>query len=186
MSDSASNEPTGSVEPVAVEYPRDIDPILAQWLNRFDAWGFSADVTLTVGGFLVSGTPLPLSEFYRSLGKTFETAMNSVANRAKDSEAGANWKQVGELMRTNLEASAEQHDVPSLIADYPDEETRVKADEARAEIINQQRAHIFLKRAVIHTPAGDSVSVGYWRGRLSHVSGWFIGRPSNMDYEGED
>lgn len=184
MPEPMNEEVDQAPDPESIEFPPDVDTVLAFWLNRFEALGMSTDVTLTVGGFVIAGSTQTFSEFYREVGKGFESGMSRTFIHGDDGIRTVDLSEVGRKFRELLDEVAAQFEVPKPDPDDPESES--KRDAAKEEIMKTPRRMIHLKNVVMLTPSGEYRNAPYWRGRLGHVSGWYFGRPSDMMFEAVD
>lgn len=184
MTEPMNEEVEQAPDPDVIEFPDDVDTVLATWLNRFEAWGMSTDITVTVGGFLITGTIQSFSEFYREVGKGFETGMANTFVHGDDGIDTVDLSEVGRQLRETLDSVAANYEVPAPNPDDPESDS--KRETAKEAILKTPRRMIHLKNVVMLTPSGEYRKAPYWRGRLGHVSGWFFGRASDMTLEAVD
>jgi hypothetical protein len=109
--------------------------------------GLSFSITLVVGGFLISGMLIPGDEYYETIGREFGQAA------AKGDEGTA--KKIQESF-----SSLGQH--------YKDDRENPDAE-------RQSPSYIHLKDCKLGSVSSQSNFGSIWRGRISEVSGFFMG-----------
>lgn len=109
---------------------------------------FELDITLTVGGFLISGTLASVRQYFDSLGTYFASPFNEKPN---SSEVSATFQKIGD--QCSCITPSEQTDKPSYI--------------------HLKNAVFYDAQG---NPLGFRDGT-WWRGRLSEVQGFSPGRP---------
>ena len=168
----------------APEFAANIDPVLVSLLNEMEAISFTIDLTLTVHGFLISGTPVFMAEYLERQGALIEHPFRERANREHDQERAQGLLFLGEAIGDLYRRRAASFTSPDVSGG--DADARARRDAARHEILATPRAHIMLKRVTIISPSGEQLDAPFWRGRLSHVAGWWVGRSEQHAYSGMD
>jgi hypothetical protein len=178
------SEETGQESDQEREYAPGTDPILVNMLNRMEALNYAQDVTLTVQGFLISGTPVFLAEYLEKLGVVMERSWRNGAQQQRDPAVAEALVSVGESMRETLTKEAAQYKLPE--ASQGDDEAEARRDAVIDEIMAAPREMIMLKRVTVILPSGEQIDAPLWRGRLAHVAGWWFGRSLKYIYSGEE
>ncbi len=127
--------------------PQSEDWLLGQIVSVLINGGLQIPVTLTIGGSIVTGTMISGYAYFEELAKTFESAPTTIPS-LRDSIAG--------LMR-------------GYTAIYPDNPAKESGPDP----------FIHLKNAEFWAPGQSPLAAGkevLWRGRLSSVDGFSIGR----------
>lgn len=132
------------------------DPFLQSLVALANNPGVGLDVTLLVDGLVVTGETIPHAMFW-----------NEQADDMEGWTPGAS-------------TDADSADVALMAAKAFAEVFRGRANEAAALAEDESESaflprYIHLRNATIHSP-GQVRNVGLWRGRLSAVSGWSLGR----------
>jgi hypothetical protein len=177
--DALSRHATGGLT-----FATDIDQVLVNLLNEMEAIGVTFDLTLTVHGFLISGTPIFIPEYLERQGALMDHGSQEYATREEDNERAEALQFLGAAIRDRYYREAELFKLPE--AAEGDMEAKARRDAARDKILSTPRAHIMLKRVTMIAPSGEQIDAPFWRGRLSHVAGWWVGRSALHDYGGID
>jgi hypothetical protein len=150
------------------------DPLLSLLLDAMSEGTFSADLTFVVGGMLISGMPVSEKEFFQLLGEQFEEGWKKTGNE------GGFWRssfsEVGEKAQKWLaERLAKRQEITLAEGESPSEEEVQKTSE-KLEALT--RVHVHLKNVTAVGPGMTSASIPLWRGRLTEIAGWSLGRMS--------
>ncbi|MCM3619535.1 gas vesicle protein GvpU [Sutcliffiella horikoshii] len=121
------------------------DSILEFFVQAANQHDFSLDITLNVNGAVVSGTLIPVKDYFDAMSETFEDG-NDIAQKISEQLAGA-----GENVDTSKGAEA--------------------------NFIHLKNTKVFCGDSK-PTPSEGKI---LWRGKLSEVDGFFLGRISNSD-----
>jgi hypothetical protein len=123
------------------------DNFLQTLVNLVNIGGVSFDITLVVGGFLISGVLITGDEYYETFGKDFGQAMTHI----------------------NAEAAQNIREGFSSLGDRYKREREDKSSDS------QSTYYIHLKNCKLGGVSSQSSFGGIWRGRISEVSGFFLG-----------
>lgn len=184
MTDQPSISPSDETHEDAQDLSGNFDPLLVSELNQADRLGLATDITLTVGGFVISGVPTPLSMLHELLGQDYEQGFHNMSRQADTPSAAETWERVGANLRSEYKRRAKEDKLPSLTD--KDESGDFLYLDGMPDTPPVRREHVALRNAVMLTPSGERIHLRYWRGRLNHVSGWFLGRPGGFEYEGPE
>lgn len=138
-------------EPVLVEPRSDQDWFLQELVRYTNQWGISVDITLNLGGAMVSGKLI-----------SGETYLDEVAAEFKEGFKG------NALGQTFFD----------LITSY---KPVVRDPEDTTPLPPAHYIHLKDVRTYVPGRADQSVSSKLWRGRISKVSGFFLGEPGKSD-----
>ncbi len=197
----AAHEP--AEDPQWVEEPGDW--LLIYFLDLASVTGISPDITVVCDGVLIAGTPIPDKTYFNLLGESYATAMArspiradlsadeglsperraEISNRVEtDEEIREAFGRFGQEVQTFLseQGAKLQEDVQGS-HHPPEQEGASEASLSRRPA--RSRVYINLRRATISRSNGDEIDLPLWRGRLSKVSSWYIGRHGTGPYEGE-
>ncbi len=118
-------------------------------------------ITLQIGGHIVSGTTTSGADFLKYVGEYLSKTIT---------DSGDRFQEVSDIIKDKYEEKARKI--------YPEISSQ-KSNEAKEEQLPGKPAFIHLKNVDIWTDSNSSpIPVEYWRGKLTSVDGWYIGRMS--------
>lgn len=142
-----NNSPDTSAEESAVP---DRDGFLALLVSMVNASGLAMDITLTVGGLLVSGTMIPAEKFILDFGGKFTADLTDPQSREETLES---FKAQADAARLAAESN-----LPPLF-------------------VHLENAQFFMPAGA--GPIPQRATGNLWRGRLASVDGWHLGALKN-------
>lgn len=155
---------------------RTSDWLLVMFLDLAERDVVSIDVTLLVGGTVVSGTPISIKEYFTGLGEQLGEGFDRAAGAGKGDVWREQLSRQGE--RAHAEYLARLETRAKGAAEAIESGDSVKIEEARATEQDQGREYVLLRDATVFGPSSEEIRVPLWRGRLVDVAGWFLGRSS--------
>ena len=159
------------------------DYFLTMLLEIMTRAEFSFDLTLTLSGLLVSGTPVTSAMYYEQLGNDLsEGWKNSRLPGGEPSDAfvsvGDVWREL--LTERGTAARESEKQLAERLAEWEKahQDDTLLTREERSEYEQLTRLFIYLKNATIFGAGPAPITVSLWRGRVSEVLGWSLGRLS--------
>ena len=155
----AQADPEGAaaaLAPAARPAPFQQDVFLEALVEGVNVYGIAWDLTLCVGGLLITGELVSTEVFFRALGEEVDRAISSHLGEEPTGKHAAPYFQLAD---------------ESKVAWQKKQENRTADDPSPA--------YICLRNARYFNPSGDSVPGHdgvHWRGKLSAVDGWSFGR----------
>lgn len=144
------------------------DTWLATALDWLEASEFA--VALFVNGMVVSGTVVSAADYYRGLGEQLAEAANRFGGGGDGYRA-----MFGSLADQSLQAGATASQrLIALLTEAPPVADRTRGQDEEVERL--LRNYIHLRDVVAVAGGGARLTVRFWRGRLSEVTGWSFGR----------
>jgi hypothetical protein len=135
------------------------DSLLLAFVNGANQSGLEIGLTLHVSGMVVSGTLISFGTYLDSMGGYMRHIGAGPGSQTSLTAFAAMFDQLSDQFKTAMAESGASEPDP---ADLPDGQPR--------------ELYIHLRDALVFAPGVPSaVPRTLWRGRLSHVSGWFIG-----------
>lgn len=176
----AATEP--AEDPQWVEEPGDW--LLIYFLDLASVTGVSPDITVVCDGVLIAGTPIPDKTYFDLLGESYATAMARAPISADPSSNEGLSPELGRDVQTflNEQGVKIQEDVQGSHRP-PEQEGASSASMSRRPA--RSRVYVNLQRATISRSSGGKIDLPLWRGRLSKVSSWSLGRHGTEPYEGK-
>lgn len=163
------------MSPRSADYPDGWLLLLLDWATE----GILAvDLTLMIGGVVVCGTPTSYEEFGRAFGETIAEGMAHAANPGAPDLVRELFAEQGQRDTERFQVRREEFNrlVPELRLDrnppLPDD----VQDTIRERLNSRSRNYIVLKDVEIHGAGHTPARVPLWRGRVSEVTGWHLGR----------
>ena len=136
-----------------------------------------ADLTLMLDGVVVCGTPATYREYFDLIGNGFFQGL--VANAGAES-ADAAGRIRGLFSEFGVQArdawGRTQNELTRILEGLGDDPTDEERQVARAEFAKRERAYVHLRNVTIYGLTPKPVEQDAWRGRISRISGWHLGR----------
>lgn len=120
--------------------------------------GIRIDVTLTVAGQTICGQLMPAHEFFMATAQLVDDA----------SVIGPDGLPI---------AHDDDNGMKALSKYYRSVADEVKAPDQEGDLVFPPR-HIHVSDAQVVASGGRLLEIGLWRGRLTQVTGWTLGRPT--------
>jgi hypothetical protein len=149
-------------------YPQ-LDPILATMLDVMAEQGFVIDITLTLPGLVIGGTPISEKEYYERQGALLGDAID------RSGQEGEAFRRV----YTDLGAQADKGMRDRIQSGRQARQSEPHADQSPPDDPDRfVRKYVYLKDAVVLGAGYQALNLPVWQGRLTEVVGWCYGRPS--------
>lgn len=136
-----------------------------------------ADLTLMVDGVVVCGTPATYREYFDLIGNGFFQGLVASAG-AESAEAAGRirglFSDFGMQAREAWERT--QEELTRILEELGNAPTDEERQAAREGFAKRERTYIHLKNVTVYGLTPKPVEQDAWRGRLSRVSGWHLGR----------